>query len=468
MYRSVDAMTDRHVCQVALCALNAAQLRDWYRTVFGLARGSGALLAVPPMPTRRIQGVDPNPAETVTWLVDQQAYFQLEFFQFHRPRSVLKPTNWRPCDIGYNVVGIYVSDFEQTLHRYAACSDRSLPEPMGPPGDRRVCVADPEGNWIEIMERDPIAEIDGCESGKVRPELGAALRFIRVSVPDLARAQATFIDAMGLQQVDGLELHTPDHEALWGLPGAVSEAVVLKARNFLVELVAYRKPEPQPRPEGYQISDQGFMNIALGFDTAGAFDSAFAQATSRGMSPNGSPVDIGIFRVMYVNDSDGFSVEMLYARKPLWWLSGFSPGEPYVESELRISASPALVWSRLTDNGNLGRWSVFRSRVLRPGRDTPDGEGCLRQLSICGLRFVEEVVDWHEGSRYRYRLRSGAPFSWHQGDVFLSEENGATRVRWAVRFESRIPFTGRMLGWILERAFSYSLARLKRQLESPE
>jgi catechol 2,3-dioxygenase-like lactoylglutathione lyase family enzyme len=289
---------------------------------------------------------------------------------------------------------------------------------------------------------------------------------MRVSVPDLERARATFTGAMGLTELPDCTLHTAADEVLWGLAGARAESAVLHGRNFLVELVQYRDPAPRPRPAGYQICDQGFMNIALGYRSAQEFDRFFIHATKSGMRPNGEPVDIGMFRVMYVNDLDGFSIEMLYARRSLWWLSGFSAGEPYVDNEVSINAPREAVWERLIDHANLGDWTPFRGQVLRPGRESPDGPGCLRELRAFGLRLTEEVVDWDEGQRYTYRLRTGAPFRWHQGDIFLAEDNGVTHVRWAIRFEPWLPLTGRLTAVGLEFLFRRSLLRLKRQLES--
>jgi catechol 2,3-dioxygenase-like lactoylglutathione lyase family enzyme len=459
-------MSEKHICQVAFCALNAAQLRDWYRDVFGMVQGGGLLLTAPPMPTYRIQGISPNPAEKVTWLVDQQDYFQLEFFQYYRPRSKLKPAGWQPCDIGYNMVGIFARDFDRVLARAAAHSDRPIPPPVGPPGERRVCIQDPEGNWVEIMERDPLCGIEGTDPCIVRPELLSATRFMRVSVPDLEQSCQSFITAMGLSEVTDFALHTPEHEALWGLPGAQANTVLLRGRNFLVELVQYDDPAPRLRPAGYQICDQGFMNIAIGYDSPGEFDREFAHATRHGMQPNGKPVDTGLFRVMYVNDPQGFSVEMLHARKALWSLSGFNVGEPYVENEMLIRAPVEKTWGRLIDHAGLGSWTLFDSAVLRPGNESPNGPGCLRELRAFGLRITEEVVDWEEGRHYGYRLRTGAPFRWHRGDLFVSEENGGTRVRWAIRFESRIPFTGRITAWCLGLVFRRALKQLQRQLEA--
>ena len=458
-------MSDKIISQVAFCALNAANLRDWYQSAFGMVK-SGQILSAPPMQTERIQGISPNPIEKISWLVDQQDYFQLEFFQYYRPKSKPKPIGWRPCDIGYNMVGIFARDFDKVLNQIAAVSDRALPATVGKAGDRRVCLQDPEGNWVEVLERDPMTQIEGADPCIVRPELQSATRFMRVSVPSLDETRDAFVEAMGLSVVEDFQLHTPEHEALWGLEGARTKTALLRSRNFLVELVEYQSHEPKPRPEGYQICDQGFMNIALGFRETSDFDSAFKHATSNGMTPNGDPVDAGLFRVMYVNDPQGFSVEMLAARKALWSLSGFNPGEPYVENETLINASTEQTWNKLIDHSGLGNWSIFNGKVLRPGTESANGPGCIRELTTFGARITEEIVAWDEGKHYTYKLRTGAPFKWHQGDIFVSEENGMTKVRWAIRLHSRIPFTGKLIALALKFIFNRALKNLKRQLES--
>ena len=457
-------MSDKYISQVAFCALNAASLRDWYASALGMVK-AGKIVSIPPMPTDRIQGISPNPAETVSWLVDQQDYFQLEFFQFYRPRSTPKPIEWRPCDIGYNMVGFYVKDFDKVRSLLAVNSDRPVPEPVGTPGDRRVCLQDPEGNWLEILERDPMTQIEGADPSIVRPELMSATRFMRVSVPGLEETRDAFINAMGLTEVEDFQLHTPEHESLWGLEGAQTRTALLRSRNFLIELVEYQSHDPKPRPLGYQICDQGFMNVALGYRETIEFDRNFGHAQRNGMTPNGKPVDIGMFRVMYVNDPQGFSVEMLTARKALWSLSGFSPGEPYVENEILINASAEQTWNKLIDHAGLGSWTLFKGKVLRPGTDSANGPGCIRELTTFGSRITEEVVAWDEGRHYTYKLRTGAPFKWHQGDVFVSEENGMTKVRWAIRFQSRIPFTGKIIALFMKWIFWRALQNLRKQLE---
>jgi catechol 2,3-dioxygenase-like lactoylglutathione lyase family enzyme len=453
-----------HVCQVAITALDGQALREWYVRVFGLVR-SGKMLFFPPS-TTRVQGI-PGAWEKVSWALDQQDYFQLEIFQFLAPRTRPRPRDWRPCDIGYNMVGIAVRDFEQVLRNIRAFPASGNLPVSGEPGKRRACVADPEGNLVEIYERDPLDAIEGADTDVLRPEIPAVFRTLRASVPNLQAAREDFVNAMGFQEVEDYRLHSPDDEAMWGLPGACASTVVLRAKNFLLELVEYQSPGPRPRAADYLLSDQGFMNVALGYRGNHQYDSAFAHAVRHGMRPNSpKPVEAGVFRVMYVNDRNGFSVEMLNARRALWSMTGFNARGPYVENEIEINAPADVVWQQLTDHAGLGHWSFLEGRVLREGRDVPNGLGCIRELSGPGMRLTEEITAWREGSHYAYQLRTGAPFKTHQGDVFVREKGGVTHVRWAIRFQSWIPFTGKLTAALLQRVFRKALVTLKSRLET--
>ena len=458
----MQTVTDKHICQVAFSAMNGPALRDWYANVFGFVK-SGKIIFFPPS-TSKVQGI-PGAWEKCSWLIDQQDYFQLEFFQFWSPRTKLKPDGWRPCDIGYNMVGIAVSDFDQVLRNVGAFSAIAPPAVAGEVGTRRACIKDPEGNWVEIYERDPLTQLEGACPNIVRPEVPAVVRTMRASVPSLEDARRTYVDALGLQVVDDFQLHTSQDEALWELQDAKASTLLLRGDNFLLELVQYSSPEPQPRPDQYSLADQGFMNIALGYRNNRDYDRSFAHATRNGMTPNGKVTDIGIFRVMYVNDQHGFSVEMLNARRAFWSISGFNAKQPYVELEIDIHAPAATVWSHLTDHAGIGNWSLFKGRVLRAGHSDPNGTGCMRELCAPGMRITEEIIAWEEGRHYAYQLRTGAPFKKHQGDVYVAANNGITRVRWAIRFESWIPFSGKITACLLGLVFRRALHKLKRQLE---
>jgi hypothetical protein len=266
--------------------------------------------------------------------------------------------------------------------------------------------------------------------------------------------------------VEDFQLHTAKDEKRWGLPRAKAKSLVLRGANFLLELVEYSSPVAKPWPVGYSLADQGIMNIALGYRDSHDYDRSFAQATREGMRPNGKVLDAGVFQVMYVNDKHGFSVEMLNARRALWSVSGFNPAEGYVENEIEINAPADEVWKALTDHANLGNWSIFDGSVLRAGSPDENGTGCIRELKAPAIRITEEITAWDEGRHYSYQLRTGAPFKKHQGDVFVSEENGRTQIRWAIRFESWIPFSNRPTAWLLGLVFKRALQTLKGRMEA--
>jgi len=447
-----------HICQVAFSALDNFRLRKWYRDAFQLLE-SGRILFFPPS-TTQVQGIK-NALSTCGWLVDSQDYFQLEFFKFINPKSKPRPTR-QPSDIGYNILGFQVADFDATLKRLAKMGSEPITEPQGEMGARRVCVADPEGNIVELFESYPVSFAEVVSS---RPELKSTVRSMVVSVPDLDKARSYFVDALGLSEVENVQLHDASHEALWGLPGAQSKRLLVRSRNFLVELVQYLDPQPRPWPQGYQICDQGFMNIALGYSATADFDRSFKHAAAAGVRPNGKPVDIGIFKVMYVNDDEGFSVEMLNARRGMWSVSGFNPSYTYVTNEVWIDASPKEVWKVLADHDRMGDWCLFKAKVISPGDPDPQGLGTRRQVSALGMKIVEEIIEWEPYRRFAYTVLKGGGVKDYRGDLLLTHEQGGTFLRWSMRFRPQIPGGGKPAAFLLKNVFRRAVKNLKNQIE---
>ena len=305
------------ICQVAFSAVDARTLLSWYQNAFGLLY-SGTALFGGPLATR-VQGIGRN-LSVCRWLVDSQDFFQLEFFAFVNPKTRKRPPNDRFSDLGYRMIGIHVSDFDAAVARLRKL--RSVPRIVGDPSARIACVRDPEGNWVEIFERDPL---EGLAPEKARTEVDATVRSVTLSVPNLDAASKTWIEGFGLSE-SPRPLHGAEHEALWGLVGARRKARVVQAGGVLLELVEYETPTPSPHPTDYQISDQGIMNVALGFSSATEFDAFFERAEAVGCHPNGKPLDLGVFKVMYVNEPvGGESVELLCARRRGFAIAGFAP-----------------------------------------------------------------------------------------------------------------------------------------------
>jgi catechol 2,3-dioxygenase-like lactoylglutathione lyase family enzyme len=125
-------MTDHPpLCQIAFSVSDLRRTHRWYQ-IFGFLPGGGTRLFRGPLASR-VQGL-PNAASTCWWLVDQQDFFQLELFQFKRPPPRPRPADWRPCDIGYAMVGLHVADFDAVLARLQRAGVQPLipSAPAGP------------------------------------------------------------------------------------------------------------------------------------------------------------------------------------------------------------------------------------------------------------------------------------------------------------------------------------------------
>jgi short-subunit dehydrogenase/catechol 2,3-dioxygenase-like lactoylglutathione lyase family enzyme len=308
------------LCQVALSVADLRRAQAWYREVLGLLPAGGTNLFVGPLASA-VQGL-PGAASTCWWMVDRQDFFQLELFEFRSPPVRSLPPGWRPCDIGYTTLGVHVSDLDATLGRAERSGSTPLGEAIGPPGARRVCVRDPDGVVVELMEDDPRAAVP---RSRPRPDVPAAVRGVTLSVPDLERSRRFFCDVLGLGVAEGIELHGAEHEALWELAGAERRSVVLTAGDFLVELVQYVRPAGKPWPPGYRISDRGLLNVALGFRDRSELDATYERCVAAGHESNARPLRFGPWSVVYVNDDQGFSVELLHV--PRWYEAqmGFGP-----------------------------------------------------------------------------------------------------------------------------------------------
>jgi NAD(P)-dependent dehydrogenase (short-subunit alcohol dehydrogenase family)/catechol 2,3-dioxygenase-like lactoylglutathione lyase family enzyme len=306
------------ICQVAFCALDAKRLRAWYQDAFGFLPSGGTIFAGPL--AKRVQGLE-RALTSCRWLVDSQDVFQLEFFGFVSPKSRRRRSDSRLSDLGYQMIGIHVADFDATLARLRQLG--SAPRMVGDVGARIACVRDPEGNWVEILEQDPLGSLAPV---KARPEVNATLRSVTLSVANLEAARSIWVDGFGLPLAPCEALHGPEHEVTWGLDDARRKSLLVQAGGVLLELVEYEVPKPRSHPPGYQISDQGYMNIALGFTNRDEFDRFFDRAVNIGCRPNGKPLDISVFRVMYVNEPvGGESIELLLPRRWAFGISGFRP-----------------------------------------------------------------------------------------------------------------------------------------------
>jgi catechol 2,3-dioxygenase-like lactoylglutathione lyase family enzyme len=331
-------MHELTIGQVAFNHLGG-HLWKWYRDGLELLPSGATLFGGPP--AAKVNGL-PFPLFPGHWLMDGQDLFQLEFFRFLHPRPALRRPDESPADLGYRRVGFHVRDFDRALSRLGALGSRPVGPLLGDPGERRACLRDPEGNWVELMEADPLA---GTAPPKAHPAVPATLRSVTVSVPDLAEARDAWVEGVGLEPAGCGPLHESWHEALWGLKDAACQRLVLDGGGVLLELVQYERPQGRPRPDGYRICDQGIMNIALVARDRDTFDRTFARWVERGLQPTTpTPLEAGIFRVMYFELPSGQNVELIYPRRWAFRLTGFAPARRALrrlqeESRSRSSSS---------------------------------------------------------------------------------------------------------------------------------
>lgn len=456
--------------QIAFSVVDLRPTERWFREGLGFLPSGGSRLMMSSPLAGRVQGL-PRAASTCWWLVGRNRWFQLEMFQFRRPVARLMPADARPCDIGYRRIGVCVADFDATLGKLEGLGTRPLGPIQGVRGQRRACVRNPDGVFVEVMEADPRPQRPGTE----RAQCPVAVRSITLSTPDLA-ASVAYLKAILGSDPTPVVLHTTEHEAMWGLAGAVTKSAVFECGDVFVELVQYVDPVGKPWPQGYRISDQGILNIAFGARTKRDHRQIYGRAKAFGARPNFRPLNLPGGGVVYVNDPLGFSVELLWIARwadRQWGFEPLAPGKraladnQRVESSVEIDAPVEVVWAALNDQENMARWIGFEQvNVIKDGSPGRNDRGSERMMKGLPGTVVEQIVTAEPMSRIRYRIIQGSPFVFHQAEIRVDGVGQKTRVTWSIRFRSRIPLLGGLWRGVWQGMLSTMLRkRLKEYVE---
>lgn len=470
--------------QIAFAVLDLRRTEAWWREGLGfLPAGGNRMLFRGPI-TGMIQSIR-GLAMTCWCLVGRSAWAQIEMFQYESPHSALMPHTYRACDLGFSRCGVWVADFDGALASLAALGSAALAPTVGELGQRRACVRNPDGVYVEIMEADPLA--GGGDAGRTgsRMDCPVAIRSVTLSTPDLEKTTAFLTHGLGMR-VSNIALHDDAHEAIWNLDGArCTRRVFIGGSGFetiLFEAVQYHDPLGQPFPAGYRLCDQRILNVAFGDPSGPAgFRSMRRRALAAGATPNCPHIHMGVAGCVYVQDPLGFSFEFMWAPWKLGHrLFGFLPSpihqRPQADNQrfvvtTEIAAPVASVFSCVSDHVQLGIWSgLGASRLLRAGDVETNGRGAVRGIPGPFGEVHEEVTDFVSNVSYRYRVVKGLPVTCHTADVALEPctVNGqaGTRVQWEVRFRSRIPGLGGVMRRVLQKKISGALVGLKKSMES--
>jgi catechol 2,3-dioxygenase-like lactoylglutathione lyase family enzyme len=278
----------------------------------------------------RLQGLDADDMYAdLRWAVGRTDFMQLELFAYSKPEPRARRADWSPADVGYNIATVYVRDFDAALGRLAARGVIPLSDVAGPAGDRRACVADPNGNLVELVERDLAPNVPA-----VRPELNADVRGIRVTVPDLPRARIFFTETLGLALATA-PAHDETHESLWGLAGRTPELVTLTDGRIFVELANYGKAT-RGWPPGYRITDEGVLNIALATTDKQDYLNTCRRVAAGPHTVHPEALLRPDLQGSYTTSDQGFSVELIYWEASAWAEFGMAPAE---HSDIRPTES---------------------------------------------------------------------------------------------------------------------------------
>ena len=153
---STDRGLEPPLTQVAFSVADLTATERWFREGLGFLPAGGSRRMMRGPLASSVQGL-PRVASTCWWMVDRNERFQIEMFQFERPLARLMEHDFRPCDLGYTRIGVWVVDFDQTLMRLGRLGSPPLSDPVGSAGARRACVRNPDGVYVEIMENDPLS-----------------------------------------------------------------------------------------------------------------------------------------------------------------------------------------------------------------------------------------------------------------------------------------------------------------------
>jgi catechol 2,3-dioxygenase-like lactoylglutathione lyase family enzyme len=247
------------VVQVALCTNDIARTVRRYIEVFGFGDGGGEVLWGRWL--GELQGTDYDADVLEWWLITRQSLFQIELFHHSTPTQ--RPKSPSPVDLGWVRWGFAVPDFDDCLDRLGASGCETLAGPTEVAGVRRFSFIDPNTAVItEVLEEGPALP------GGVRVrdfDLGPQVVYAAASVADLNGAREYFVDVLGLPQVAPDAIHPAGDDTLWGLHDTRCASFVVQAGDIFVEIVSYTDPVPAQPPSDHRVSDQGMMNIALGW-----------------------------------------------------------------------------------------------------------------------------------------------------------------------------------------------------------
>jgi catechol 2,3-dioxygenase-like lactoylglutathione lyase family enzyme len=248
----------------------------------------------------------------------------LEFFHHSKPAQRPRRCDWRPNDHGWVRLGIAVGYFDACLTVLGEHDIALLAPVTARNGLRRAAFRDPWiGAIVEVMEDGK----DLVGYANRQPSEQPAVVYATSSVSDLHAAKHLYGDILGFELAPIDDLHSTQHEALWGLVGARHEGFHVNAGDMLLEIVCYRDPPGRPRPSDYRCSDQGIVNVAFGSHDIAEVEATFRRLAAKGLTPPHLVRQDGVI-AGYITEP-GHEIELVGLHEDALPHLGFFPAEPF-------------------------------------------------------------------------------------------------------------------------------------------
>ena len=409
--------------QVALSVVDLAATERWFRNGLGFwpAGGSRRLMRGPLASS--VQGL-PRVASTCWWMVDRNDFFQLEMFQFERPTARLMAHDARPCDVGYARIGVWAAEFDETLTRLARLGSRPLSDPIGSAGERRACVRNPDGVYVEIMEDDPLADAplavtrSACRSPcarsrcrcRISPGPQRSSAAVSTFSPPMSRSERPSTRRSGASRAHA-------RTAACSTPVASSSSWCSTSIRS-----AGRGRRPQDLRSGHPQHRLRRPGPPITASSTTVRPPPARARTARRFTPLGPASSTS-------TTPDEFSIELLWMSERLEKHWGFTPRPTAERPRADTHAIERTVRIAAPAQCHVGRDRRPRTHVgmdrprLRPADHrrgpVPDGRGSERLLKLFGLSVTEQVVAYEPPRSYRYRVTEGSPFISHQAEIRL-------------------------------------------------
>lgn len=128
----------------------------------------------------------------------------------------------------------------------------------------------------------------------------------------------------------------------------------------------------------------------------------------------------------------------------------------------RVSASPAAVWTVLSDHEGMSKWGPgIRVRLEQEGADTPNGVGAVRRISAPGPMpaIVEEITAFEPDRVLGYKALAGVPLKEYSGEVRLAPHGDGTEISYSISAHGKLPALDRIATQAIASALLAALVR---------